>query len=127
MKRLYLVIFLVTLCIGIGIGEKMLIEHTADKTIKSLEKIDAEIATENFEKAEKLLDTTVNDYENFSENFMFCCYHHNNLESISQNMNIISEALKGKNFDWYRIYSSQTKKQLQALKDSELFNLQNII
>ena len=127
MKRLYLVIGLVVLCIGIGISENLVTKHITEKTIDSIEKVNVEVEKENFQNAEKSLNTAIKNYEKFSKNFMFCFYYYNDFDSIQQNMQYSLDTLKNGDIEWYKIYINQTKKQLNALKERELLTLKNII
>jgi LPS O-antigen subunit length determinant protein (WzzB/FepE family) len=126
MKRLCLTITLVLICIVLGITEIVTINYSSDICLNSIDKIEYEIQNKNYNKAAEICKRTNDKYEKITSKIIFCYYSHTNLENINNNLSVMTELLKNHDIKQYVIFKEKTKKQLQAIKEEELFNLQNI-
>lgn len=124
---MYIAIGLVILCIALGIVEIASINYSSDRCLSNFDKIENEIENENFGQAEKICNKTADEYENITSKIMFCYYSHSNLETISQNLAVMAETLRNQDIQRYKALCEKTKEQLNAIKEEELFNIQNIL
>lgn len=127
MKRFYIAIILVVICIFTGVGEILAVNYAVDKCLASFEKADTLIDKSNTDAAINVINKATEEYENLSENLLFCFYSHNTLEDVTVSLVQMSEYLKYAQLGDYKALMKQTKKQLQSIKDEELFKIQNIL
>lgn len=127
MKRLYLTIALVIVCLAIGFVEMGTIKYSTDRCLENIKNIEIEVENENFDEAEKICKQATAEYENISGKIMFCYYPHSNLENVAQNLSLMTETLKNNNIQLYKVIREKTEKQLHAIKEEELFTIQNIL
>ena len=127
MRRLYLSLALVFICIIIGLTEIGSVNYSSDRCLQHIEKIETEYEANNISQALKIAEKTSYEYENFTEKIMFCYFQHSNLEAISENLHLMTQALSNNDINSYQLYKEKTKKQLTAIKEEELFTIQNIL
>lgn len=127
MKRLYIALFMVILCISGGIIEIYTINFSCEKCLAGINKIETEINKDNYEQAEAICLKIAEEYDKSIENSILGTNLDRNPESISQNFQVMAELLKNKEIVRYKEYREKTKKQLQTLKKGKLLNLKNIL
>ena len=66
-------------------------------------------------------------YEEKSSSIMYCYFNHTELDSLEWNMYQMAEFVKFNQMGDYYALKSATKKQLQSIKEEELFEIQNIL
>ena len=127
MKRLYIAVGLVVFCLSLGIFECVSICSNTEKCIKNIEKIDECVKDNKYEKAIEICNDTSKDYKKITSGFIYCYYPHSSLEEVGTNLCVMTETLKNKDINRYKSMKEKTKKQLLAIKEEELFTIQNIL
>lgn len=127
MKRMYLALGLVIICIFLGVTEIYSINYSSDKCLENFKKIESAVDSGDFEKAVEISQKNSDEYESFTGNVVFCYYPHTELEKININLSVMTEAIRNKDVNRYKEIQQKIKKQLNAIKEEELFNIQNLI
>ncbi len=127
MKRFYIAIFLILLCISFGLYEMYAVDHIVEECNSSFQKVDNSLKNKDYLSAYKESMKNAKNYEEKVTGIMFCYFNHKDLENLSWNMYQGAEYIKHKQIGDYYALKTTTKKQLQSLKDEELFEIQNIL
>lgn len=127
MKRLAVALILVIFLIGLAIFEMYAVHHSADICLDNFKKIELLMKNKEYTKAKKLSNKTTQNYNSFSNKVLYCFLNHKDLDSINQTLFSMNATVENKNFEKYKEYMENTKKQLQAIKQQELFTIQNIL
>ena len=127
MKRMYIAIFVIILCISFGLYEMYAVDNIVKECNSGFEKVDRNIKEGDYLSAYKESIKNAKKYEEKSSSIMYCYFNHTELDSLEWNMYQMAEFIKYNQMGDYYALKSATKKQLQSIKEEELFEIQNIL
>ena len=127
MKRIYIAFAFIIFSLIVGIIEFNTLNSSVDKCKDSLKKIESLVKDDNVKKAEKLLKNTSDNFENYSKNYLYCYYRHDELDDIADRLYNLEDLLDDKRIDDFHEKSHETYKKLLYLKEKEPVTIQNIL
>lgn len=127
MKRMYIAIALIIISLAIGFFEMFTVKNTVKECITGLESINKSIDNGNIESAIKKCNSIAKNFEDKSDNILYCYYNHKELDTINENIVTLSEYLKYNQKSDYYATMKKIKKQLKSMKDEEVPKPQNIL
>ncbi len=127
MKRMYVAIALIIISLTIGFLEMFTVKNTVKECISGLETVNENIDNGNIKSAIKECNTIAKNFEDKSDNILYCYYNHKELDSINENIVTLSEYLKHNQKSDYYATLVKIKKQLKSINDEEIPKPQNIL
>ncbi len=127
MRRMYVAIALIIISLTIGFIEMFTVKNTVNDCISGLESINKNIDNGNIKSAVKKCNTIAKNFEDKSDNILYCYYNHKELDSINENIITLSEYLKHNQKSDYYSTLVKIKKQLKSISKEEIPKLQNIL
>ena len=126
MKRIYIAIALLAVCIAIGVFETVNVSQGSQKYIDYIDEIEIKLNNDEIDSAAVLCKKAGEEFEEMSKTLMFY-YMHKNLEDIEGNLSSMYEYLRNKEIHDYYATAAITKDKLESMRDTGSVNFQNIL
>ncbi len=127
MKRVYIAVVFLILCITVGTVEFITINSNVNNYLDKIEKTSTMVKRNEIKKAKSILKDTAFSFDKYSKNVMYCYYRHDDLSEITDDLYTLEDMLDDNRVEDYHEKSHLLIKKLLSLKEKEHITIQNIL
>lgn len=126
MKRIWVALTLMTVCISFAISEFLIVKNKTEYFLEEISTANYYFSKKEYNISTEILDSLRKKWEN-SEKALNVFLSHEKVDEIEESLSELSQYCEQKELPHFQATFEKTKRQLLCLKQSELPNLENIL
>lgn len=126
MKRLHIAVILIALSLAVGVFEVIYVNNTYNKCYNAIEKSKGYFSDNEYTDAYIMCKNAESQWNKSSKTLSIFLVH-SQISDVSNTINELKDAVKGKDKKEFSSLYKKTKRQLLFIKKSELPDFENIL